>query len=136
MKHVLLVEDNWSDARTVERALRKVDPAPDIVLVDSAEEARNRLLHKCAFDLVFLDLHVNGEKGIDLLAWIRERYDRDQLPIVILSGSDFGESIKEAYCSGASAYLLKQSNYSLNVEQIVATYKFWTEVALHLPAAG
>jgi CheY-like chemotaxis protein len=136
VKQVLLIEDNWSDARTVERALRRLDPAPRLAIASSADEARSLLRETPDWDLVILDLHVGGDRGIDLLVSIREQYDRNELPVVILSGSDFGESIKEAYSLGASAYLLKKTDYGLQVDQLLATYRFWTEVALHLPATG
>jgi two-component system, NarL family, nitrate/nitrite response regulator NarL len=56
-------------------------------------------------DLVVLDLGIPGLDGLSCLSLLRERHPR--VKVVILSGSDHGDTIERALSLGAAAYILK-----------------------------
>jgi DNA-binding NarL/FixJ family response regulator len=57
--------------------------------------------------LMLLDLGLPDGSGLALLTDLRRRYDRTQLPVVILSGSAQSADIDRAFEIGANAYLVK-----------------------------
>ena len=58
-------------------------------------------------DLVFTDLNMPEITGIDLILRVRSRFDKDQLPIVMVTTQTQGEDHKMAYGAGANAVIFK-----------------------------
>src|SRR5512143_2778136 len=56
------------------------------------------------YDLVLLDLVMEGMSGIDVCAWLRERSD---VPVIVLSAHDDEELKVRALDTGADDYLVK-----------------------------
>ena len=59
-----------------------------------------------AFDCVFLDLRLDGESGLDVLAELREL--RPNLPVIVLTGRGNEEAATQAFLAGAAYYLPKR----------------------------
>jgi CheY-like chemotaxis protein len=58
-------------------------------------------------DLILLDIHVPQLDGLQVLAALREDKATDELPVIVCSGDDDPQLIKEANRLGAVAYLVK-----------------------------
>jgi CheY-like chemotaxis protein len=61
--------------------------------------------------LVLLDLKMPRATGLDVLKWIRNHSMLKHLPVVVLSGSEFQEDMRQAYAGGANSYLVKPPNF-------------------------
>ncbi len=57
--------------------------------------------------LVFLDVHVPGYSGLEVLERIRAHPRLGSIPVVMLSASGDEHDIERAYALGATAYLVK-----------------------------
>jgi len=107
--HVLLVEDNPSDARLIAAVLAaeadKGNAAQryDIERVDRMQPAIERV-GQGAFDVVLLDLSLPDSLGINT---IKRMLDATKLPILILSGQDDENLAIQAVQEGAQDYLVK-----------------------------
>ena len=70
---LLLVEDNQSVASILVALLQKLDL--NVVLVDSGEQAKSRLLEDSGFDIVLSDVRMPGQiSGPALTRWVTEAY--------------------------------------------------------------
>lgn len=112
---ILLVEDNLINQKVMTHMVHATESA-EIEAVESGEEAIERLEHT-PFDLVIMDMQLEGMNGTETISRIRSFADRAtsaQVPIVVLSGYADPQKESEARAAGANRYLLKP----LGVEQL------------------
>jgi CheY-like chemotaxis protein len=100
---VLVVEDSPEIQRYF-RLLLQLD-GYQVDTVASGEEALLRVRKGCAASVVLLDLQMPGIGGMETLRILREL--RPELKIIMCSGVDHPETIREALGRGAQAYLVK-----------------------------
>jgi CheY-like chemotaxis protein len=61
--------------------------------------------------LVLLDLKMPKTTGLEILKWIRSHSILKHLPVIVLSGSELKEDMRDAYAGGANSYLVKPPNF-------------------------
>jgi CheY-like chemotaxis protein len=111
--NILLIEDSEVDAWLVQDAIGSGGLPVNISLVLGAEEAMQYMAGHVASideptpDLILLDLHLNGVKGIEVLKFIKSDPELMDIPVVILTVSSRSEDIEETYQFHAAAYLNK-----------------------------
>ncbi len=71
------------------------------------------LLHKDTFDLVIMDVRMQTVSGIEALAQIRQRYDMEQLPVVLVSALTENHNIVTGLECGANDYVTKPFTISI-----------------------
>lgn len=107
-KQVLLVDDHALFAQGLAGLIQQEGLAESVVIVPSVEAATDRLLHRQDFDLVLLDLALNGEVGLSLFARLS---GHDELPpVVIISSSDDECTVRAARAAGAKGFLAKSAS--------------------------
>lgn len=62
--------------------------------------------------LILLDLKMPRLAGLDILKWIRNQSALRDLPVIVLSGSELQEDIRQAYAVGADSYLVKPPTFT------------------------
>jgi len=110
---ILYVEDNLQDAELARRQLARRAPQINLDIVNTLDEAYNRLAEKVAYDLILLDLNLSDGSGLEVLGEIRER--GLSIGVVILTGSGDEETAVAALKAGAHDYLVKQDDYLANL---------------------
>jgi len=100
---VLIVDDSLEIQRYL-RALLELD-AYRVETASSGYQALQRLRHGCAPDIVLLDVQMPGMDGLETLRLLRECRPRPK--VIMCSGLDDPNKIREALALGAHAYLLK-----------------------------
>lgn len=100
--NILIVDDEDSLRTTLTRVLQ-VNSCEATSVSDGKEALRQ--LQREVYDLVFLDLNLPGQDGIQVLSEIRTRYP--YLAVVILTGYGSLQTAVEALRLGAIDYLLK-----------------------------
>lgn len=101
---ILVVDDEVISRETICSALGQAGLCP-ISLDDSL--AARRLLEREPFDLIFLDVEMPGESGLDLCVNIREMATNRVTPVVfVTSHSDFG-SRAQSTLSGGNDFIAK-----------------------------
>ena len=111
--NILLVEDSDNDALLIENALKGSHQYANIQRAKSLSECISNL-EKGGVDMVLLDLGLPDTTGVHSLAEI-VAVNRT-MPIVIITGDDRRESIKEAVEYGAKDYIVKNR---MNEKRIV-----------------
>lgn len=107
MTHILIIEDNDSDALFLEYLLSE-SGEPELVIhhCRQVSEARQRLSAN-KFDCVFLDYMLGSMKGTELLGELRE--SNNDVPIIIMTGNGSEKIAVNALKMGAQDYLSKDT---------------------------
>ena len=115
VRTILVVDDSHDDLtllRLMFRRFRILNPVFTVSTVDDAVcylkgEGDYADRKKYPFPtMLFVDLHLNGESGFDVLRWLQKHRKRVPLAVVVLSGSDL-QAFKQAYALGADSFLVK-----------------------------
>jgi CheY-like chemotaxis protein len=135
---VLLVEDDVSDFRLIQRAFAKIKPSIPMLRLTHGDEAvaylagdapyENRSLHPIPCVLL-LDIKLPRRSGFEVLEWIRMQDSAlKRIPIIMLTSSSHQVDVNKAYELGVNSYLVKPSNNS-ELEQLVSAFRtYWMEL--------
>lgn len=107
-KKILIVDDDAFDSSLIERALRKLSPPCDIVILDDSRLAVVTFA-TLAPDLTLLDINMPHVDGFQVLLQIIEQARMNKKAIVMLSGSTNPLDKERALEIGASDYRVKPS---------------------------
>jgi len=135
---VLLVEDDVSDFRLIQRAFAKIKPSIPMLRLTHGDEAvaylagdapyENRSLHPIPCVLL-LDIKLPRRSGFEVLEWIRMQDSAlKRIPTIMLTSSSHQVDVNKAYELGVNSYLVKPSNNS-ELEQLVSAFRtYWMEL--------
>jgi CheY-like chemotaxis protein len=131
---VLHVDDDPNDTALLEAAMRKAELKFRLENVSDGDQAMaylngsgpyaNRANHPWPA-LILLDLKMPRATGFEILRWIRTRPDCKNLPVVVLSGSELHEDIRQAYSLGANSYLVKPLGFDALVQLVKKISSVW-----------
>lgn len=99
---ILIIDDEQNLSRSLGLILQRAGYV--ITTASSAGEAL-QILQACSFDLVFLDVKLPDQSGIQLLPQIKSLYP--DMPVLILTAHATLDTAIEAVRAGASDYMLK-----------------------------
>lgn len=132
---LLLVEDQLSDIRLTQEALRGMGALLQIKIVMDGEEALDYLMrrtnkyeHAPRPDLILLDINLPKIDGIELASIIKKDFSLSIIPIVMLSTSESQNDILRAYQAGVNCYISKPLDFNdfLEIMNIVCLFWFKT----------
>lgn len=134
-KTVLLVEDDSSDVRLIQRAFNKLnEPVPMIRLTDGDDVVdylggkapyENRALYPIP-DLMLLDIKLPRRSGFEVLQWLRNQNSGlKRLPVIMLTSSRHSADINRAYDLGANSYLAKPETAAGLQEMATQFRSYW-----------
>jgi CheY-like chemotaxis protein len=132
---VLLVEDDPSDFRLIQRAFARLDQPLNITRLTNGDEVVDYLAGRPPYEnralypipsLVLLDIKLPRRSGFEVLSWIRsQRSAIKRLPVVILSSSLHSADINRAYDLGANSYLAKPETAAKLAEMVSHVQAYW-----------
>ena len=112
----LLVVDD--DAQICDLMIRRLTREGfHVSAVENGESALN-WIEENPVDLILLDIEMPGTSGLDVLSMLREKYDRIQLPIIMLTGKTSSEHVVEALNTGANDYITKPMDFAVVLARI------------------
>lgn len=133
---ILLIEDNEDDVFLMQRALENAAILNKLLVVEDGQQAIDYMAGSGNFSdrshyplptLIFLDLKLPIVRGLDVLAWIREKPDFDNTVIVVLTSSNEPKDLNEAYRLGANSYVVKPPTSSQLLDMAKAFKWYWLE---------
>src|SRR5512137_923322 len=116
MFRTLIIEDHLGFQALLKETLHSVSPTMEITEAADADEAFEKISSSCP-DLIFMDIRLPGENGLELTRRIRDEYPLTI--IVILTSYDFPEYREAALMNGADHFLLKGSATREHIETLV-----------------
>jgi CheY-like chemotaxis protein len=131
---LLVAEDDENDFLVLGRALKKANFETDLRRVSNGAELINYLAGKNGYadrqahplpELILLDLKMPSLGGFDVLIWLRNHEKLKNLPAVVFSGSDNPNDVQQARALGATAYLVKPSEYDGYPKVVQALRDLW-----------
>jgi CheY-like chemotaxis protein len=133
----LLICDDPDQAFQMIRAFQMAEIFAPLPILRSGDEAmayltggppyQNRLRHPLP-SLLLLDLHGEGNAGLNLLGWLRQHPQLQHTPVVMLSASVHPEDIKKAYGLQANSYLIKPAGFEELVAMVKAIRDYWSSL--------
>ncbi len=117
---VLIVEDSPVYRQALGDNLREHFPSLAIDDAGSAEEALQKISETPRFDLVFMDIHLPGMNGLQLIQEFKNRFP--DIRIAVLTGYDLPEYEQAARQYGAERFFVKGIFGWDEVEQFVRTH--------------
>lgn len=107
----ILVSDDDMNVRLLTRQCLEAEGMTVVEAADG-QQALDVFLRERP-DLLFLDVEMPGMSGLEVCRRIRELPQGENIPIMIVTGSDDRKSIDEGFEAGATQYKTKPVNWSL-----------------------
>jgi DNA-binding NarL/FixJ family response regulator len=121
MLKTLLVDDNVSFRHSFREHLCQYSPGMNVVEAGSVSDALVKFAETSP-DMVFIDIDIAGESGLELTRKIREHHA--DMPIAILTNHDLPEYREAAQESGANYFFSKGASSMEEVLILVDTIVF------------
>lgn len=135
MSRVLIADDHplFRNALTV--ALGQLIDGADVVEADSLEATRRCLIEADDIDLVLLDLHMPGSRGLAGLLSLRTEFPA--VAVVVVSANEDPTVIRRALDLGAAGFIPKSSGLDVLAEALscVLDCRTWVPAHLQRPVA-
>src|SRR5438034_2091612 len=104
--HLVIADDHPLFRDALRQAVASVIPAAKIDEAGSFEDLTTLLERGAEADLILLDLSMPGISGFSGLIYLRAQYPA--IPVVIVSASDDGATIRRSLDFGASGFIPKR----------------------------
>ena len=105
---ILLVDDHQLFREGVALLLRRLADDLDLLQAANCDEAFALCETHSDTDLILLDLHLAGMRGLDGLSVLRERFPG--IPVVVVSSADDPVTVRKTLDAGAMGYIPKSSS--------------------------
>lgn len=122
MNRVLLIDDNPGDIQLTRIAFEESGLPVELQAASSQAEAKVVLAGYCDGlghqrpDLILLDLNLVDGSGHELLAHIKRQPRLADIPVVIVTTSDYPQDRRRSAALGASDYVVKPNSFDTFVD--------------------
>lgn len=113
LKRIVIVEDNDDLRNAYEMIISGLADYTVVATYSNCEDSLKRITKDCP-DLLLIDLTLPGMSGLEGI--VRYKKLLPKLKVIVLSVHDDSDNVFNAFCSGASGYITKDSNH----QQLVA----------------
>lgn len=129
MATVLLVEDNEIDQKVAVRALSGARGVRNVKLARDGAEALRMLFNEdpCPH-LVFLDLKLPKNGGMEVLKKMKEDQRTKRCPVVVFSSSSIYSEIAGCYDLGANSFIRKPMDYDTYKVVLDKATEYWLRI--------
>lgn len=104
MNKVLIVDDIAENIDSLSEMIKDLDV--DVKTANGGKEAIE-LIDTFTPNIILLDLMMPGVNGWDVIDHVREKYDKSQMVIIVVSLLSNQDNIDECYELGANDYITK-----------------------------
>ena len=112
---LLVVDDNEANRDVLSRRLRQRGYT---VAVAGDGPSAVAMCAATPFDLILLDVEMPGMSGLEVLAKLREKHSRTELPVIMVTARASGTDVVEALNHGANDYVTKPIDFPVAVARI------------------
>lgn len=132
--YILHVEDNPDDILLTKLAFEDSQIINQIYVVEDGEEALNFLNKKGNYsrvprpDLILLDLNLPKKNGHSLLAEIKEDQFLKDIPVVVLTTSNYEDDVLRTYKAHANCFITKPVDLDSFMTVVRFIEHFWFNV--------
>lgn len=130
--NVLIVEDDDSEIYIIEKILKDYEKKICLMNLTDGDSAIKHLKRlgdndKEVFlpNLILLDLNLPKKDGFEVLEVKSNISTLKNIPVVVLTSSDYEKDVIRAYGLGANAYTVKPLSYKAYKKLIISILDFW-----------
>ncbi len=105
MSSILIIDDSPEDRELFSSMLKEAEPDVTVLACKDGRDGVGRARQQ-ALDCVLLDLRLDGEDGLEVLAQLQEV--RPNLPVIVFTGQGSEQAATDAFVAGAAYYLPKR----------------------------
>ncbi|MEM9888667.1 MAG: response regulator transcription factor [Bacteroidota bacterium] len=105
MIKIAFIEDNHAYRKSLQASIRLQPDIQVLLAVDSIEAFFKRINDRIHLDVIFLDIDLPGQSGLEGLPTIKKRFDKSE--IIMLTGIEQEKTLLKAFHNGATGYLVK-----------------------------
>lgn len=121
---IVAADDDEDDVELMRMLFRKAGVSHPFEVFANGEDViaalKNAMMSAIALPLLcFLDVKMPALTGHDVLHWIRQHRELDQIPVVMLTSSEHPADVEQAIRNGAQCYLAKYPHPSV-LQQVIA----------------
>lgn len=117
LRRILVVDDIADNRDMLERRLRRAgfatEQRPDGVSALAAIDEWHP-------DVVVMDWMMPGPSGLETLKAIRDRYDENEMPVIMCTALDEEQYVVDAIMAGANDYVTKPVNFPILMARLKA----------------
>ena len=115
--NLLVVDDNEANRDMLARRLIK--QGYEVETAADGPEALRKIDANLP-DLVLLDVMMPGMSGLDVLRYLRNLYDRAELPVVMATAKTDSEDVVQALAVGANDYITKPIDFPILLARVAS----------------
>ncbi len=136
--HILMAEDEKTDKLFAEQAFKHTKFKTNLTIVDDGQELMNYLRCEDPYrdcptpHLILLDINMPRKNGQETLKEIKADEKFKHIPVIMFSGSNSADDIRESYTNYASAYMPKSLGFTEMLGFVKSIEDFWF-ARVHLP---
>ena len=116
-RRILILDDDVLNSKALAKRLERRDMK---VTVLNDANSLFETIEKENIEMVLLDIIMPDVNGIAVLKNIREKYDRNELPVIMVTAMDDSIDVMEAFQFGANDYITKPVHVDVAVARIAA----------------
>ena len=131
---IVLVEDNEGDVLLTTELLEEAKFVNKLIIVKDGYELMN-YIDKCFNesekqipDLILLDINLPRMNGIDVLNYIRNHNEINEIPVFMLSTSNVSIDVNKAFERKATAFLTKPLSLEIFYQTIIEKTNFYFQL--------
>ena len=132
LKPILLVEDSRKDVELTLAALEDSQVANPVIVRHDGAQALAYLRESVQTGglpvVILLDIKMPKVSGIEVLRFIKNDPQFNQIPVVMLTSSREGPDIVECYKLGVNAYVVKPVDFGSFFRAVKDVGRFWAVV--------
>lgn len=131
---ILVIDDDVDDQFFFQRALRRVEPIPEVRLVESAGGAIEFLTalqpdSHLTPHVILCDVKMPVMTGFEFVRWLRNSPYK-MMPVVLCSTSTLPQDVETAYGAGANSFVSKPHAHDDIQKLLQDLVYYWRDVAV------
>jgi len=128
MQNIVFVEDNEDDLFLFDKAVNEINHRFNVYYGRCAFDLFYILERKVFPDVIFLDIMLPGQSGIDCLRILRSLSKYNAIPIIIYTAFGTEKYIEECYSTKANYFIVKPDSFEKLTSSLKTTLtKNWDE---------
>lgn len=134
--NILLVEDSPGDEVLAVKAMDRSGSGANVYTVRDSVHVMDYLRnHKNKFgqprpDMIFMDINLPGQNGIDLLKIIKRDRELMNIPVIVLTNSISVKEMSEVYNLQAAGFIPKSFEFDEFSKNIKTAIEYWSKVVV------
>ncbi|WP_234735257.1 response regulator [Tellurirhabdus bombi] len=125
---IYVADDDEDDCLLIKHVFENLQPTCELSFFKDGDKLLMTLLTSKLDDLpslILLDLNMPNMDGYEVLKTMRSHALLKQTPVLMLTGSNMEEAIRNCYSLGANSYMTKPSSYSKLTELLTTAHQYW-----------